>query len=166
MPRVIENDVVVAAAAGAVWDRVTDPAGINHEMRPWMTMSMPRSARHLTVETVPVGQPVGCAWLRLFGLIPFEVDRLTIAELEPGRRFLERSTMVSMRRWEHERTVTPAAGGTRVRDRVTFQPRLPVPGLPALLAVLVDAFFKHRQRRLRRHFSRVGPGAGSLRQRP
>lgn len=86
-------------------------------------------------------------------LIPFDYDYLTVVELEPGRRFLERSTMLSMRRWEHERTLTPVVGGRRVHDRVTLQPRLPIPGLGALLARLIDAFFKHRHRRLRTHFT-------------
>lgn len=153
MARTVETSVEVRADAQIVWDRVVSPEGINHEMRPWMTMTMPRAARGLTVETVPLGQPVGRAWLRLFGLVPFDFDHLTIVELEVGRRFLERSTMLSMRRWEHERTLTPVEGGTHVRDRVTFQPRLPIPGLAVVLARVVDAFFKHRHRKLRTYFA-------------
>ena len=152
--RVVQNDVEVPASASAVWDRVVHPDGINHEMRPWMTMSMPRNARGMTVDTVPLGMPLGRAWLRLLGVIPFDFDHLTIVELEGGRRFLERSTMLSMRRWEHERTLTPVAGGTRVLDRVTFEPRIPSAGVAALLARVVDAFFKHRQRRLHDYFGR------------
>jgi ligand-binding SRPBCC domain-containing protein len=153
VPEIVENQIVVPAAAHAVWERIVDPEGINHEMRPWMTMTMPRRAKDLTVDTVPLGRPVGRAWLRLFGLIPCDFDHVNIVEIETGRRFLERSTMLSMRRWEHERTLTPVAGGTRVHDRVTLSPRLPVPGLAALVARLVNAFFKHRQRRLRRYFA-------------
>lgn len=153
MARTVENHIDVPADARVVWERVVSPGGINHEMRPWMTMTMPRAAIGLTVETVPLGQPVGRAWLRLFGVVPFDFDHMTIVELEAGSRFLERSTMLSMRRWEHERTLTPVMGGTRVRDRLTFEPRLPVPGLAALLARVVDAFFKHRQRRLRAYFA-------------
>ncbi len=44
-------------------------------------MRMPRAARGLTVETVPLGRPVGRAWLRLLGVIPFDHDRLVIVEL-------------------------------------------------------------------------------------
>lgn len=153
MARIVEHHVEVPATASAVWDRVIHPDGINHEMRPWMTMSMPRGARDLTVENVPLGKPLGRAWLRLFGVIPFDYDHMTVVELEPGRRFLERSTMLSMRRWEHERTLTPVSGGTRVHDRVALQPRLPIPGLDALLARLVDAFFRHRHRKLRAYFA-------------
>ncbi|KGN41007.1 hypothetical protein [Knoellia aerolata] len=149
----VENQVEVPAAAATVWRRVVSPEGINHEMRPWMTMSMPRRAAGLTVETFPLGRPIGRAWLRLFGLVPFDFDHLTIVELEPGVRFLERSTMLSMRRWEHERTLTPVADGTQVHDRVTLQPRLPLPDLAALLARAVDSFFKHRHRRLRQYFT-------------
>jgi ligand-binding SRPBCC domain-containing protein len=151
--RTVENWVEVPAAAAAVWERVTHPDGINHEMRPWMTMSMPRRAAGLTLEELPLARPVGRAWLRLFGLVPFDFDKLTLVKVEPGVRFLERSTMLSMRRWEHERTLTTVAGGTRVHDRVILQPRLPVPGLAPLLARVVDAFFQHRHRRLLQHFT-------------
>ena len=151
--RTVENLVDVPAVTSEVWERVVSPDGINHEMRPWLTMTMPRRAAGLTVETLPLGRPVGRAWLRVFGLIPFDYDHLTIVELEPGVRFLERSTMLSMRQWEHERTLTPVADGTRVHDRITFRPRLPVPGLAGLLVRVVDAFFKHRHRRLQQHFT-------------
>ena len=53
-PRVIERSSVVAAAADRVWARVVTPEGINDELRPVMTMSMPRGAESLTVDTVPV----------------------------------------------------------------------------------------------------------------
>ena len=65
------------------------------------------SVEDLTVDNVPVGTPIGRAWLRLFGVVPFDYDRLTIAALEPGRSFDEQSTMMSMRRWRHQRSVTP-----------------------------------------------------------
>jgi ligand-binding SRPBCC domain-containing protein len=151
--KTVENQVVVPAPAAAVWERVVHPHGINDELRPWMTMRLPRSASGLTVETIPLGKPIGRAWLRLFGVVPFDFDHLTVVELEAGVRFLERSSMVTMSRWEHERTLTPVAGGTQVHDRVTLQPRLPVPGLGGLLARVVDLLFKHRHRRLRRYFA-------------
>ena len=150
--QVVEIEVDVPATTTAVWERVVHPGGINHEMRPWMTMRMPRRAEGMTVETVPLGVPLGRAWLRLFGLLPFDYDDLTIVELEPGHRFLERSTMISMRRWEHERSLSEMPGGTRVRDRVTFEPRLPSAVIAALMARVVEAFFQHRQRRLLAHF--------------
>ena len=96
---IIERQSVVDAPAERVWERVVTPEGVNDELRPWMTMSMPRGAESLTVDTVPIGTPIGRAWLRLFGVLPFDYDQLSIAELEPGRRFREESTMLSMRRW-------------------------------------------------------------------
>jgi ligand-binding SRPBCC domain-containing protein len=150
--RIVDRAVVVPAPAKDVWDRVVTPQGINDEIGPWMTMSIPREAEDVTVENITVGEPVGRAWLRLFGLVPFDYDDLTIAELDPGRRFHEKSTMLSMRRWEHERTLTGLGDATEVRDRITLEPRLPVPGLALLLSRLVHAFFGHRHRRLRKHF--------------
>ena len=148
---IIERKSVVDAPAHRVWARVVTPEGINDEMRPWMTMSIPRRLGPVTIDTVPVGVPLGRAWLRLFGIVPFDYDALTIAELEPGQRFHEKSTMLSMRRWEHERTVTPVGDGrTAVHDRLTFEPRLAV--LTPAVTAIVRAFFEHRHRRLARHF--------------
>ena len=58
-PTIVERRSVVDAPADEVWARVVTPEGINDELRPWMTMSMPRDAKDLTVDTVPVGIPVG-----------------------------------------------------------------------------------------------------------
>lgn len=140
------------ASAPEVWARIVTPTGINDEMRPWLTMSIPRHAEEVTIDNVTVGAPIGRAWLRLFGVIPFDYDHLTITELEPGRRFLEESTMLSMSRWTHERVVKPTATGASVTDRVTLRPRLVLRPLGPLLVRGVRAFFIHRHRRLVRHF--------------
>jgi hypothetical protein len=132
------------------------PAGINDELRPWMRMTMPRPLRGKTIDDVEPGQRLGRSWLLLFGLIPFDYDDLGLAELGPGHRFLERSTMLSMRSWEHERTIVPAGeNACEVTDRVAFELRRPlvvVPGLAAGVRAVLRRLFAHRHRRLARHF--------------
>lgn len=151
---IVERQSTIEAPAEQVWARIVTPEGINDELRPWMTMSMPRGNEDLTVENIPVGQPVGRCWLRLFGVLPFDYDDLTIAELWPGRGFHEESTMLSMRLWRHERTLEPADDArTVVRDRLTFELRAPLRVLTPVIAVGIRALFGHRQRRLARHFS-------------
>jgi ligand-binding SRPBCC domain-containing protein len=151
---IIERQSVVDAPADQVWARVVTPEGINDELRPWMTMSMPRGAETLTVDNVPLGTPIGRCWMRLFGLLPFDYDRLTIAGLEPGRGFDEQSTMMSMRRWRHERSVTPGDGKAIVLDRITFELRMPLRLATPLVAAGLRGLFGHRHRRLQRHFTR------------
>ena len=129
-PRVVEQSSDVAAPIDAVWTRVVSPEGINDEMRPWMTMTMPKSAAALTVDTVPLGVPLGRAWLRLFGVLPFDHDSLCIESVEPGRAFHERSTMLSMSTWWHDRTLTP------VSDTETSTPSLPGARTPRLAVQL------------------------------
>ena len=152
---VVEHESVLAASVAAVWARVTDPVGINDELAPVLAMRMPRAFHGVSVDTVPIGQPLGRAVLLLFGVLPVEFDDLTIAELEPGRRFHEKSTMLLLRRWEHERLVEPGSGGTRVHDRLTFELRAPlarIPLAPKVAHRIVTALFAHRHRRLGRHF--------------
>jgi ligand-binding SRPBCC domain-containing protein len=152
--RVVEQVSDVAAPHGQVWERVVSPEGINDEMRPWLTMTMPRGTEDLTIDDLELGKPLGRAWIRLFGLLPIDYDHLSIVALEPGRSFHEKSTMLSLRSWQHERTLTPVSDGlTRVHDRVTFEPRWFMRLSAGLLRRLLAAFFAHRHRRLARHFS-------------
>ena len=127
-----------------------DPEGINDEMRPYLRMTLPRGVERIDPESVEIGTPIGRSWILLFGLLPFDYDEVCLARLEPGRGFLERSKMLSQRVWEHERTIEPSAGGCLITDRVSWQPRLGLPGRP--LRPVIAWFFGHRHKRLRRHF--------------
>jgi hypothetical protein len=137
-----------------VWDRVITPAGINDEMRPWLRMTTPRGLDRLDPGSIELGKPIGRSWILLFGLLPFDYDEITLVRLEEGRGFLERSSMLSQRTWEHERTLEPVGeGGCLITDRVRWRPRLGLPGAP--LRPLFRWFFRHRHRRLRRRFGGV-----------
>ncbi|MBI3692374.1 MAG: hypothetical protein HY239_17390 [Mycolicibacterium aromaticivorans] len=151
---IIERQSSVAAPADRVWARIVTPEGINDEMHPWMTMSMPRGATDVTVETLPIGAPAGRCLLRLFGVLPFDYDDLMIAELRPGHGFDEQSSMLSMRSWRHQRSLEPGTAATTVvHDRLTFELRAPLRPLTPIVAIGIRAFFGHRQRRLQRHFA-------------
>jgi hypothetical protein len=140
----------LSAVAPEVWSRVMSAEGINDELGPWMRMTVPRGLDSLDLETVEPGH-LGRSWILLFGLIPFDYDDIGLAEIEQGRRFLERSTMLSQRLWEHERVVEPAGDGAcTITDRLAWELRMPLPG--GLMRPLVRAIFRHRHRQLRRHF--------------
>ena len=150
-PAEFEVSSLVPAPPEQVWERIITPAGINHELRPWMRMTRPRGFERLDPESVELGKPIGRSWVLLLGLLPFEYDDVTLVELEPGRRFLERSPMLSQRSWQHERIVEPAEGGSRVTDRIRMEPRLGLPATP--LRPVFRAVFRHRHRRLRAWFA-------------
>jgi hypothetical protein len=142
----------LAAAPDAVWRRATSVAGIADEMSPLMRMTFPRGMQALPADGVVPGQKLCRSWLLLLRVLPVDWSDLTLVELEPGRRFLERSPMLSMAFWQHERIVAPSAQGARVVDNLTFRPRL----LPRVLArASVALFFRHRHARLRRRFGIV-----------
>ncbi|HEX6601939.1 MAG TPA: hypothetical protein VF030_04805 [Solirubrobacterales bacterium] len=138
------------AGVAETWARVIDPDGINDELRPLMRMTIPRGAADFGLDHPEPGK-IGRSWLLLFGFLPFDYDDLNVVRLEPERGFLERSTMLSMRLWEHERTLDPLGEGRcQVTDRVAWEPRLPLPA--PLLRPLVLVIFRHRHRRLQRAF--------------
>jgi hypothetical protein len=137
-----------------MWERATSPDGINDELRPWLRMTVPSGREGMTIADAPLGERIGRSWIRLFGVVPVEYDDLCLVELEPGRRFLERSSMATLSVWQHERIVEPIDERTsRVTDRLGFELRRPlalIPGSARLVAAIVAALFGHRHRRLTR----------------
>ena len=150
-PLEVVTESEVPAPPESVWARVASLDGINDELGPWLRMTAPAGAV-LAPEHVPLGRTWFRSWILLFGLFPFDYDDLCVERLDPGRGFLERSTMLSARVWEHERTLEAVEdGGTRVTDRVRFEPR--VRGVARLQRTIVAAIVRHRHRRLRRYFA-------------
>lgn len=144
---------VLDASAENVWARVSTARGINDELSPFLRMTAPRELREGGLARVRVGERVCRSWVLLFGLLPVDYDDITLERLDPPRGFLERSTMLTQREWQHERTIEPAedrAEGCVLTDRVSYDPRLPIPD--AVLRRLYAAIFRHRHRRLRRRF--------------
>lgn len=160
MPRTgaaeIRLSSALPVAAQRAWERVTTPEGIDHELGPLLSMTMPPGLRGRSLADAQelVGRPLGRARLLLLGVVPVEHDEMTLARVDPGRAFHERSSMRLLRRWEHERTVEPAgAGSCVVHDRLVLEPRRWVP-LP-LARRTTAALFAHRHRRLGRWAGRV-----------
>ena len=138
------------AAPEIVWARVSTVAGVNAELRPIARMTAPRGVDSLADVDVALGQRLFRSWVLLFGLLPIDYDDLTLVRLEPGRGFHERSSMLSQRVWEHERTLVAEGCGCRVTDRLRFEPRTPIPA--GAVERVVRLLFQHRHRRLRRTF--------------
>lgn len=116
-------------------------------------MTFPSGISDLTAASRP-GERLCRSWLLLAGVVPIEYDDIVFEEVEPGRRFLERSALFTQRVWEHERTIESASNGCRITDRVRFVPRLP--WLAALYGQVFKAVFRWRHRNLRRLFGEAG----------
>lgn len=123
---------------------------MNREFRPFLRMTFPSDISDLTAAWQP-GERVFRSWLLFAGLVPIEYDDVVFEEVEPGRRFLERSSMLSQRVWEHERIIEPAPGGSLITDRVRFVPRLP--WLGGVYRRVFTAVFRWRHHKLRRLFA-------------
>lgn len=154
-----EIKTALAVDADELWEQAVTFEGVNYELGPVLKMTMPPGARGgRTIADMAPGERLGRSWLLLGGVLPVDYDDIGIAELGP-RRFQERSRMLSMSIWEHERVVE--AAGERsctVTDRLGFTLRGPLGRIGAadsLATLMIGATFRHRHRRLvRRH----GPG--------
>jgi ligand-binding SRPBCC domain-containing protein len=150
----------IDAPCDKIWERAVTPEGINHELFPFMRMTVPHSMKGKRIHQVPLGAKLGRSWFLLFGFLPFDYDDITIAELDHGHRFLERSSMSSIDRWEHERTVTQKEDGCEVIDRISFRLKKPFSAVPLLergIARMLQMLFAHRHRRLAKWFSSQQP---------
>jgi hypothetical protein len=107
---------VVPASSEKVRAQIVTPAGVNDEF-----VSLSRYDR--PADTARTIDPANSASLRAGPQLASAARRLadlTIAELEPGRRFVERSSMLSIEHWRHERLLTAVATGCDVHDRIRF----------------------------------------------
>jgi ligand-binding SRPBCC domain-containing protein len=150
----LEQSSVLQRPAAEVWERAVSEEGINDELAPILRMTTPAGLRGKTVDTVEVGVPLGRSWILLGRVLPVDYDDLFLAELEPGRRFLERSRTLSFSVWQHERIVEPLdERSCRVTDRLGFELKRGIawiPGAARLAAAIVGFLFRHRHRRLAR----------------
>lgn len=142
---------IVRAPREQVWARVVTAVGVAHEFGPLLTMRFPQRLDGQSIADLPLGEPVGRAWILLAGLVPVEFDDLVITELDAPRHFQERSRLGSARVWEHRRELDSLPDGTtRVTDTLRVQPRALIP--TPLVRAVVGALFDHRHRRLARSF--------------
>jgi ligand-binding SRPBCC domain-containing protein len=137
----------VSASVEDVWSWSTSIRGIKSEMWPILKMTFPKGMTHIGKDTVLRKPLCRCQFL-LLGIFPIDMSKLTFLELEPGRRFVEQSPLLSMRLWRHERVVTPAGDGACVTDNLEFSPRFASP----LVKWFVKLFFEHRHSVLSRSF--------------
>lgn len=150
----VETRSRLRASPAAIWAVVSTMEGVNAELGPYVRMSVPAEARGRTLADVPLGEVAFPSWLLAFGFLPFDRHALQLEELDPGHRFLERSTSWLQAVWEHERTLIPLdPTGTEVVDRVHFEPRLAL--AEPLVRRIVAALFRHRHAHLRRTFGEL-----------
>ena len=147
------------ASPESVWEHATALRSINREFFPFLRMSAPPGSEQIDERTVRLGERLFRSWILLFGVLPVDYDDLTIVELEPGRRFLERSPMLTQRLWQHERVVDPRAdGGASLTDRVSFEPKMPALG-GAQLPIFRTVFAYRHHRVVRLFGGRTRPAA-------
>lgn len=156
----------LAAPAERVWKAAVSADGINHELAPWLRMTIPRGLeRGTTVADAPLGVPLGRSWLLLGRVLPVEYDDLCLAERGPGMRFIERSRLGSARSWRHEREIVALGPeACELTDRLELELRTTLRAIGGAMVAerIVRALFRHRHRRLRESWGTV-PGASAPR---
>jgi ligand-binding SRPBCC domain-containing protein len=138
----------VPATPKALWNWSTSVHGVDAEMGPILKLDFPKGMTEIPQDGNSLGKPLGNCKFLLFGLLPVDLSRLTFVEIEPGRRFVEQSPLLSMKSWRHERVIAPGLDGTHVVDKLEFTPRFAT----GIVKWFIAQFFKHRHAVLRRQF--------------
>jgi ligand-binding SRPBCC domain-containing protein len=134
-----------------VWAVVSTMAGVNAELRPFVRMTYPNQAEHLSDAAIVPGQVLFRSWLLAGSVIPIDRHDLALERVIDGWGFDEESTSMLQRRWRHERRLTDSPeGGCVVRDRLVIEPRLSL--ARPMVHRTVRFLFEHRHRVLRRRF--------------
>ncbi len=139
----------IRLSRGEAWQHATSPEGVNAELWPILRMTFPTSLSSLADDWQP-GRPLCRSWILLFGVLPVEYDDVTFVEIDEGRRFLERSEMLTQKLWQHEREIVEIPTGVRIVDRVSFRSR--VAFFEPIQLAIFRAIFRYRHDRLRRLF--------------
>jgi ligand-binding SRPBCC domain-containing protein len=150
-----EVESVLAATPEQVWRRVANMRAVNAELAPWLRMTYPRRFDTMDLHALPVAPAVAFrSLILLFRVLPVDRYSVRFERVERDRGFVEQSSTLSQRYWQHERSLEAVPQGCRVRDRVRFESRIPFLG--ALLRPLLRGVFVHRHQNLRRLFGEGG----------
>ena len=140
----------LTASERVVWTHATSMEGVNYELGPLVTMSVPRALVGHSITDAPLGREAFVSTLKAFGVVPFDRHHLILERVDEGG-FSERSWSWLQRSWWHDRTIEALSIDTcRVIDRVRAVPRLRLS--TRVVELIVKRTFQHRHARLRRKF--------------
>lgn len=129
-----------------LWHAVTNMNGVNYELAPLVRMTVPKTYKGFTISDAPLNQPLFSSLILLFCYIPVDLHRFKLEKVVVNERFEEYSNTLIHRFWQHTRILTTVKKGTRIEDRLTFQPRLPLLGY--FLLPIFQLVFRNRHRKL------------------
>ena len=139
----------LSASADEVWAKVSTMAGVNHELHPWVHMTVPAPFSSLSLQEATPEQLKGVLFhsvLLGFRFIPFDVHALHLEQVQVGKGFDEHSTSWLQKTWIHRRRVMPAAGGCAVTDELIVEPRIFF--MAPVVRAVIGFLFRHRHNRL------------------
>jgi len=144
----VQFESKVPRSPAELWDWSTSVQGVETEMGPVLKLDFPKGMTHIPRDGSGLGRSLGNCRFLLFGFLPVDLSRLTFTEMEPGRRFVEQSPLLSMKSWRHERIIAPGPDGTQVVDRLEFTPRF----ADRIVGWFIARFFQHRHAMLKKHY--------------
>ena len=153
-----------------LWNNISTFKGVNKELYPLLQMTCPDENIKLTKDLILIDEngynnPLFTSYLLLFGFIPIEYDSICIVDVVEYSHFKERSSMLLMSEWNHDRVLVdvepPVQSDTNtnsntdhvlVTDTLSFIPRLTFFG--PILKYIVKFLFIHRHSRLIQQYNK------------
>ena len=139
----------LSAPVDTVWAKVSTMAGVNHELHPWVHMTVPSSFGNRSLQEATPEQLKGVLFrsvLLVLHFLPFDVHALHLDQVHAGEGFDENSTSWMQKTWIHRRRVFAVGEGCAVSDELIIEPRISF--MAPVTRAVVSFLFRHRHRRL------------------
>ena len=126
--------------------------GVNYELMPVVKMTTPSKWASKHLKLWPVGTELFSSVILLFGVIPVDLHRFKLSEVNESG-FKERSSSLTHKEWNHNRTIKSSGSTCIVTDELEFIPKLGFLG--GVLVPVYTAIFKHRHIRLEAKYGAI-----------
>jgi hypothetical protein len=119
--------------------------GVNYELHPIVHMTAPKEWKARLLTEAPVNKKLFSSTILLFRLIPVDIHNVHFKRiLENG--FKESSNSITMKVWNHDRTINILKQGCILTDEISYSTRIPF--LDVIIKPIYSYVFRHRHQRL------------------
>ena len=112
----LEREQWLAAPPGQVWEFLQNPANLDRITPPDLRFSIVSETPAVMYDGLIIEYRIAIPLLGSHAWIT------EIKHVSPGRSFVDEQRLGPYRFWYHHHEIEPADGGTRMRDRVSYQP--------------------------------------------
>ena len=142
----LEREQWLASPADMVWDFLQNPANLDRITPPDLRFTIVSDVPAVMYDGLIIAYRIA---IPLFGSHDWITE---IKHVRPGRSFVDEQRLGPNRFWYHRHEIEAVAGGTRMRDRVSYRPPFGALGRllhPLYIRPTLERIFDYRREQLK-----------------